>query len=211
MNWRILFITTGQKRRHWDDLEIIVDSPLASRFTAAYRQLFRLWDAEAREKYQSGRHPLSFEQLTTIDTHQDHLNAVLYLQKTARPCIIIAGSGMCSGGRIVNYLKALLGDHRTDVLFVGYQAEGTPGQQIQKYGPGHGYVILDDHRYDIAAGIYTIDGYSAHADQHNLINFVKRMRHKPNKIYLVHGDLQAKAVLKIELQKLATEMTIVIP
>jgi metallo-beta-lactamase family protein len=195
----------------WEDLEIIVDSPLASRFTAAYRQLFRLWDAEARKKYQSGRHPLSFEQLTTIDSHQDHLNAVAYLQKTARPCIVIAGSGMCSGGRIVNYLKALLGDQRTDVLFVGYQAEGTPGQQIQKYGPAHGYVILESKRYEIAAAVHTISGYSAHADQANLINFVKRMRHKPKEIYLVHGEFNAKEALKVKLQELLPDVIVNIP
>ncbi|SEA45400.1 metallo-beta-lactamase family protein [Desulfuromusa kysingii] len=195
----------------WDDLEIIIDSPLASRFTDAYKKLFRLWDAEARHRYRSGRHPLAFEQMTTIDTHQDHLHTVAYLQKTARPCIVIAGSGMCSGGRIVNYLKALLGDPRTDVLFVGYQAEGTPGQKIQQYGPAHGYVILDSQRYDIAAGVYTMSGYSAHADQRNLINFVKRMRHKPEKIYLVHGDSDAKQKLKEQLQLLSDEFRVMIP
>ena len=51
---------------------------------------------------------------------------------------MIAGSGMCTGGLIVHYLKALLGDQRTDILFVGYQAEGTPGRMIQEYGPGQG-------------------------------------------------------------------------
>lgn len=195
----------------WEDLEIIVDSPLANHFTEAYRQLADYWDAEARHRVNSGRHPLSFEQLTTIDSHHDHLQTVAYLRKTARPCIVIAGSGMCTGGRIVNYLKALLGDQRTDILFVGYQAQGTPGRSIQTYGPDHGYVTLDQQRFDIAAGVYTINGYSAHADQRNLVNFVKRMHCRPATIYLVHGDSQAKAALKVELQKLSDEMTIVIP
>jgi len=195
----------------WEDLEIIVDSPLASRFTSAYRQLFRLWDAEARKKHQSGRHPLSFEQLTTINSHQDHLQTVEYLKKTARPCVVIAGSGMCTGGRIVNYLKALLGDSRTDVLFVGYQAHGTAGRDIQKFGPGHGYVIFDNKRYEITATIHTIGGYSAHADQKNLINFVKRMRHKPSQIYLVHGDTGAKEALNVKLHELLPDVLIKIP
>ncbi len=194
----------------WDDLDIIVDSPLASRFTEAYRQLKGLWDAEAGRKVAAGRHPLSFEQLMTIDSHQEHLHTVDYLQRTARPAIVIAGSGMCNGGRIVGYLKALLRDARTDVLFVGYQAEGTPGRAIQTYGPRGGYVILDDKRYDIKAQIHTISGYSAHADQQNLVNFIKRMRHLPETIYLVHGDKEAKMALKKELQKLSATMEIVV-
>ena len=131
------------KDLNWEDLEIIVDSPLAATFTKSYRELFNFWDAEALHKIARGRHPLSFEQMTTISSHQEHLQTVSYLKKKARPCIVIAGSGMCSGGRIINYLKELLGDSRTDVLFVGYQAEGTPGRAIQTYGPEGGYAVLD--------------------------------------------------------------------
>ncbi len=194
----------------WDDLEIIVDSPLASRFTQVYRQLKPFWDTEAKNRVVSGRHPLSFEQLTTVDSHQDHLHTVDYLLKTARPCIVITGSGMCTGGRIVNYLKALLGEPRTDILFVGYQAQGTPGRAIQTYGPRHGYVELYGQRYPISAGVHTLSGYSAHADQRNLVNFVKRMRHLPTEVYLVHGDEQAKVALKEQLQRLSSSMRVMI-
>ncbi len=180
----------------WEDLEIIVDSPLASRFTEAYRELLPWWDAEARGRLRAGRHPLDFEQITTIDSHADHLNTVAYLRKTARPCVVIAAGGMCSGGRIVAYLKALLGDPRTDVLLVGYQAAGTPGRAIQEYGPRGGYVVLDGRRYTIRARVHTISGYSAHADQRNLVNFVRRMRHKPKEIKLVHGDDDARTALR---------------
>lgn len=195
----------------WEDLEIIVDSPLANRFTDVYRQIKPLWDAEARQRLAAGRHPLSFEQLTTINAHHDHLNAVRYLQRTARPCIVIAGSGMCTGGRIQTYLKALLGDQRTDVLFAGYQARGTPGRAIQTYGPRHGYVDLDGERYHISARIHTLSGYSAHADQRNLVNFVRRMRHYPEEIYLVHGEEQAKIALKEKLEALSPDIRVHIP
>jgi len=109
---------------------------------------------------------------------------------------VIAAGGMCSGGRIVAYLKALLGDPRTDVLLVGYQAAGTPGRAIQEYGPRGGYVVLDGRRYTIRARVHTISGYSAHADQRNLVNFVRRMRHKPKEIKLVHGDDDARTALR---------------
>lgn len=197
------------KNLPWDDLEIIVDSPLASRFTEAFRSLQPYWDAEARQKLRMGRHPLAFEQLTTIDSHADHERAVACLGKTGRPCVVISAGGMCSGGRIVNYLKALIGDARTDVLFIGYQASGTPGRDIQHYGPKGGYVIFDGQRYPVRAGIHTLSGYSAHADQLNLINFVRRMRYKPKQIILVHGDKSAKKELGLKLREVVEDCEIV--
>lgn len=196
----------------WAGLEIIVDSPLASRFTDAYRRLSGFWDQEAQQRRAAGRHPLAFEQLTTIDGHDDHQRAVAYLQRTARPCVVIAGSGMCSGGRIMNYLKALVGDPRTDVLFVGYQAQGTPGRDIQRYGPRGGWVELDGERHDIRAGVHTLGGYSAHADRTGLLRFVADMREPPRQVRLVHGDDDAKRALREALLALdAPGMEVVIP
>ncbi|MBT7308886.1 MAG: hypothetical protein HN842_11770 [Gammaproteobacteria bacterium] len=156
-------------------------------------------------------HPLAFENLWTIDDHSTHLQTVEYLKRTARPTIIIAASGMCTGGRILNYLKSLIEDKRTDILFVGYQAEGTPGRAIQKYGSRNGWVELDNKRYTIHAKVHTISGYSAHADQNNLINFVKRMRHPPKEIRLVHGDEKAKLSLREKLQQLLPESRVTLP
>ncbi|MCK9605239.1 MAG: MBL fold metallo-hydrolase [Methylomonas sp.] len=195
----------------WQEMEIIVDSPLASRFTEVYKQLKPYWDAEAKARLRTGRHPLAFEQLTTVNNHQDHLAAVSYLQKTAKPCIVIAAGGMCAGGRIVNYLKALIEDKRTDILLVGYQAAGTPGRDIQQYGPKHGYVELDGRRYTINAGVYTLNGYSAHADRNSLLRFVKGMRNKPSQIRLIHGDDAAKKALQQALMGLFPEIRVLIP
>ncbi len=181
-------------------LKVIVDSPLAARFTQSYQALKSEWDKEARKKLAQGRHPLDFRQMETIAEHRDHLLRVESLKRTAEPTIVIAASGMCSGGRIVNYLKALIEDERSDILFSGYQAKGTPGRIIQQYGPQHGWVEFDGRRYTIRAGIHTLPGYSAHADQKNLVDFVMRMRHRPTEIRLVHGEEPAKAALAQALQ-----------
>lgn len=186
----------------WQDLEIIVDSPLAAKFTQVYRQLKPYWDKEAQRRLQAGRHPLNFDNLYTINTHQEHEATVAYLAKTGRPAVVIAASGMCAGGRIVNYLKAMLGDAKHQVLFVGYQASGTPGRKIQKYGPTGGYVELDGQRYTIKAGVDTITGYSAHADQKDLVNFIKRMRYWPKEVRLVHGQEEARQALKAKIDAL---------
>ncbi|WP_348704135.1 MBL fold metallo-hydrolase [uncultured Neptuniibacter sp.] len=197
--------------KDWSDLDVIVDSPLAAEFTQHYRSLKTLWDKEAKRKLSTGRHPLAFDQLITIDSHADHQRLVNHLKQSGRPAIVIAASGMCAGGRIVNYLKALLEDEKADVLFVGYQAQGTAGRDIQKYGPRGGYVYLDGEKIDIRAGVHTISGYSAHADQKDLVNFVKRMRHRPKEIRIVHGDDEAKLALKGKLQGLVPNAKVWIP
>ncbi|MEE4095596.1 MBL fold metallo-hydrolase [Pseudomonas viridiflava] len=198
----------------WPQLPIILDSPLASRFTRVYQSFSDYWSEDARERLQRGRAPLGFSQLITVDSHASHLQVVNYLTSTARPAIVIAGNGMCAGGRIVNYLKAMLGDSRHNVLFVGYQARGTPGAAIQMHGPRGGYVELDRERFDILAGVSTVNGYSAHADQAGLVAFVTGMDEWPAQIRLVHGEPTAKKSLgqvlerKYSLQKRAVELII---
>lgn len=196
----LLYEMEGIIAEGWQDLEVVVDSPLAANFTDLYRQLKPFWDAEARSRLEAGRHPLSFEQLTVIDSHADHLRTVEYLARSKRPCVVLAGAGMCTGGRVVNYLKAMLGDARNDVLFVGYQAAGTPGRDILQYGPRNGWVTLDGGRHVIRAQIHQIGGYSAHAGQAELLDFVQSIPVPPNEIRLVHGDEQAKRVLADKLQ-----------
>ncbi|MCE8031541.1 MBL fold metallo-hydrolase [Billgrantia tianxiuensis] len=191
-------IHNAQSER-WRELEIIVDSPLAARFTEVYRELKPWWDAEAHQRLRSGRHPLSFENLYTVEGHEAHERTIEYLADSGRPAVVIAASGMASGGRVVNYLKRMLGDERHCVLFTGYQAQGTPGRDIQRFGPKGGWVVLDGQRIDIRARIETVNGYSAHADQHDLLNFVRRMRHPPREVRLVHGDAHAQAALKAKL------------
>lgn len=193
--------TTTGKTIHWHELDIIVDSPLASQFTDVYRELKPYWDQEAQQRLHQGRHPLDFEQLTTIDDHALHEQTVAYLALQKRPAVVIAASGMCAGGRIVNYLKALLGDARNDVVFVGYQAQGTPGRDLLTYhNRDDGYVMLDGQRYPIRAKIWQIGGYSAHAGQQDLVRFASGMRQPPKKIHLVHGEHDAKLALQQALQ-----------
>ncbi|QJQ09196.1 MBL fold metallo-hydrolase [Pseudomonas putida] len=186
----------------WSQLPIILDSPLAQRITRVYRDLHVYWNAEAKARLAEGRDPLGFSQLISVDTHARHQQVVNYLKSTGRPAIVIAGNGMCSGGRIVNYLKAMLGDPRHEVVFVGYQAKGTPGAVIQASEGAQGFVQidLDGQMYEICAKVVTLSGYSGHADQAGLVNFVQGMSESPGAIVLVHGEQRAKVALKQALQ-----------
>ncbi|HCM0677923.1 TPA: MBL fold metallo-hydrolase [Vibrio parahaemolyticus] len=173
-------------------LPVILDSPLAREVTKTYRRFKKLWGKEAKKRVVQHRHPLGFEQCITIETHAEHMRLVNRLASTSEPAIVVAASGMCEGGRVVNYLEALLPDSRNDVLFAGYQAEGTLGRQIQD---GANTVEIAGKQIIVKAQIHTISGYSAHADQSDLIRFVEGIHPPPKEVHLIHGERVAKAEL----------------
>ncbi|WP_045368105.1 MBL fold metallo-hydrolase RNA specificity domain-containing protein [Vibrio campbellii] len=177
-------------------LPIILDSPLAKKVTKTYRRFKKLWGKEAKQRLGNHRHPLAFEQCITIENHAEHLRLVNRLASTAEPAIVVAASGMCEGGRVVNYLKALLPDKRNDVLFAGYQADGTLGRDLQS---GAKEVVIDDERITVQAQVHTMSGYSAHADQRDLLNFVEGIPVAPKEIHLIHGEDKAKKGLNTHL------------
>lgn len=178
-------------------IDVIIDSPLAQRFTEIYNSLSDYWDAEAQHVLTYDDQPLVFENLVQIDSHDEHVDTIQYLKESKLPAIVIAASGMCSGGRVVNYLKEFLGDPATDVVFVGFQAWGTPGRYIQDTD----WVRLDGRRYDIRAQIHQLSGYSAHADQSDLLRFVDGIHEPPTAIRLVHGEADAKRALQAKLEE----------
>ena len=119
--------------------------------------------------------------------------------QAAQPATVIAGNGICSSGRIVSYLKVILGDERHDVLFVGYRADGAPGRKIQCFGLRNDCVEFDGQRYDIRAQVHIMAGYSARADLKGLVSFVARMSH--SELRIVHGELEAKQQFTTVLQQ----------
>lgn len=188
-------VVPGDDAFSWSQLPIILDSPLAQRITAVYRQLHGYWNDEAKARLSQGRDPLGFGQLVCVDTHARHRQVVNYLKSTGRPAIVIAGNGMCSGGRIVGYLKAMLADSRHEVVFVGYQAKGTPGAVIQASEGAEGFVQidLDGGMYEVRAKVVTLGGYSGHADQVELVRFAQGC--DARRVVLVHGERRAKQAL----------------
>jgi len=179
-------------------LPVCIDSPLGLKLTRIYSLLKPYWDTEAKQLLLRGDHPLDFDRLYAVSAHKDHLS----LLHMPGPAIIIAGSGMCTGGRIVNHLKTGLQDPRNDVVFVGYQAEDTPGRAIIEHAtrPG-GYVILEGERIPLRAKVHNLSGYSAHADQAGLLAWVRSMPEKPGRIRLVHGEPSAQAALAAHLRR----------
>lgn len=191
-------VQATEHRSLMKQVDVVVDSPLATRFTDLFETLRPYWGEEAQRVLQTDDQPLVFENLTTVRNHAEHVELMDYLERHELPAIVIAGSGMCTGGRIVNYLKRFVGQPETDLVFVGYQASGTPGSYLQR---GSEWVRLDGKKFDVRAAVHTIGGYSGHADQADLIRFVEGFEQPPRHIRLVHGEYQPKKVLAEELQK----------
>ncbi|MBN2232971.1 MAG: MBL fold metallo-hydrolase [Deltaproteobacteria bacterium] len=176
---------------------VFLDTPLGLKITEVYGRLKPFWDQESKELLAGGDNPLDFDILYGVDSAREHHLLLDY----QGPAIVLAGSGMCSGGRIVDHLKNGIGEARNDILFVGYQAAGTPGRDILTYHRRPGaYVYLDDRRCDIRARVHQLTGYSAHADQAGLLAWVAAMEQPPGRIKLVHGEPPAQAALAEKLR-----------
>jgi len=158
---------------------VFVDSPLGLEITGIYSDLQSFWDEEAKDLKADGDHPFDFKGLYSVQKYQDHKK----LLNINGPAIIIAGSGMCTGGRIVSHFENGLEDSRNDIFFVGYQAKGTPGRK------------MIEKKIPIKAGIHTLTSYSAHADQQMLVDWVQSMPQPPKEIRLVHGEDDARQAL----------------
>jgi len=186
-----------------DKIDVIVDSPMALKLTDVYNDSKEHWSDDAKRVLSVDSQPLVFKNLIEIDESSEHRGTVDYLKRTGKPAIVIAGSGMCNGGRIMNYLKEFLDKDTTDVVFVGYQAFGTTGRYIQESaGKPDAFVTIDHRRIRLRAKVHTLSGYSAHADQQDLLQLVKGMPSRPKLIRLVHGEDHAKEVLKDKLEEL---------
>ncbi len=119
----------------------------------------------------------------------------LIADKSAK--IVIAGSGMASGGRVLAYFRKYLGDDSATILLAGYQAEGTRGRQLLD---GVKEIKLYGQYYNVKANIENVQGLSAHADQKELINWLSHLKKSPEKIFIVHGEPQSADALRVKIK-----------
>ena len=197
----ILYEIDKLKQEHKDDevfqkkyktlmkVPVYVDSPLAISATEVFKKNTDLFEDEIQEKLKKGDHPLEFPGLKFTPT-ADESKA---LNENNDPSIIISASGMCEVGRIKHHLKHNLWNPNNTILFVGYQAPGTLGRTIVD---GAEKVKIFGEEISVNARVEYIEGYSGHADQEWLLNFVYSFIQKPKHIFLVHGEPDSQAELK---------------
>ena len=173
---------------------VYVDSPLAISATEVFKENMDLFDEETQEEISKGDNPLEFPGLN-FTTTADESKA---LNENKVPSIIISASGMCEVGRIKHHLKHNLWDPKNTILFVGYQAPGTLGYSIVH---GAKKVKIFGEEIAVNARIEYIEGYSGHADQEWLMNFVYSFNNqKPKHIFLVHGEPDSEEALKEKIE-----------
>lgn len=182
---------------------VYVDSPLAISATEVFRENMDLFDEETQELIKRGDNPLEFPGLKFTQTVEESKE----LNESNESCIIISASGMCEVGRIKHHLKHNIWNPKNTILFVGYQAIGTLGRKIVD---GAKTIKIFGEEVSVNARVEYIEGYSGHADQQGLLNFVYSFIKKPEHIFLVHGEEEGQKVLKDKIIN-DTEVPVTIP
>jgi metallo-beta-lactamase family protein len=174
-------------------LMVFVDSPMAISVTEVFKNHPELFDNAMQDLMEAGHSPFSFSGLK-LTRSVDQSKAINHIRGTS---IIIAGSGMCTGGRIKHHLMHNISRRESTILFVGYQAEGTLGREILS---GAKEVRIMGQMRKRKARIRRISGFSAHADQPGLLRWLGDLKRPPRKLFLTHGEADAIQVLSAKIQ-----------
>jgi metallo-beta-lactamase family protein len=187
-------------------LPLYLDSPMASAASAIYRNHAEYFDQQTADLLRSGDTPLDYpNQIITQDVEDSKA-----IERAPRPYMIVASNGMLTGGRVVAHLRNLVGDPSATLLFVGYQGEGTLGAHLQA---GAKNVRVDGQQHEVRCQVRSIGGFSAHADETELLAWLGNFAHGrrlgdpgfPRLVFLVHGDPEAQIALEPKVRALGFE------
>lgn len=168
---------------------VYLDSPMAAKATQVFADYPKYYNSEILATMKQGANPFSFPGLVITES-VDESKAI----NEVKSCIVIAGNGMCSAGRIKHHIRNGISNPKNTLLFIGYQAQGTLGYWIKK---GEKSIKLLGEQLPVNAKIESIDGFSAHADYTGLLKWIKNYTPKPKKVFIVHGEEeQSKAFAK---------------
>jgi metallo-beta-lactamase family protein len=176
----------GQNRIPY--LMMFLDSPMAVDITNVFRQYKGYLDEETQILFKEGRSPFHFPGLRLVRSVEESKR----INSLRNPCIVMAGAGMCTGGRIKHHLKYNIIRPESTILFVGYQAEGTLGRKIVEKKET---VRIHGRMYPLKARVEQIHGFSAHADQKALMKWLGHLKSPPERVFLTHGEEKSALAL----------------
>lgn len=176
------------EHHHIPDVKVFVDSPLAIKATEVYRRSDKYFNQNTQHIIKSGDDIFRFPRLFFTETKEESMA----IWETKGPKVIMAGSGMANGGRIVHHLKHYLHDPKSAVLLVGYQAVGTPGRKLAE---GAKTVRLYGEDVAVNARVLNIHGYSAHKDMDHLVEFAATGAETLKKVFVTIGEPKASMFL----------------
>ena len=176
-------------------IKVFLDSPMASKITEVFKHHTDLFDKETTELVNNHHSPFNFPDLQFTGT----ANESKAINDINEPIIVIAGSGMCTGGRIKHHLVNNISRPQSTIMFIGYQAIGTLGRLITD---GKNPIRILGNRYDVKARIARINGFSAHADRNELVEWLTNLKAPPRKVFIVHGEENSAKTLGKYLRKI---------
>jgi metallo-beta-lactamase family protein len=184
------------------DMPVILDSPLAIKATEIFRRYRSYLDGETQSLLKKGEDPLDLPQLQFSSTTADSIK----INEMKGSAIVISASGMANAGRIKHHLRHNLWRPGASIVFVGFQAQGTPGRKIVD---GAKTIRIFNEDIAIKAKVWTIGGFSAHAGQSQLLDWLGNFQNKKMPVFLVHGETGAQDVLASMIrEKLGFDVTI---
>ena len=166
------------------EIPVFLDSPLAIKITEVYKNNIKYFNDSAKALSQSGDNIFAFPRLKLTPTVEESKG----IRRVHAPKIVMAGSGMSNGGRIIFHERDYLSDSKNTLLLVGYQAAGTLGRRLQE---GERHITIFGEDIEVNAHIANIEGYSAHRDMNGLFDFVHQMEGSVKKVFPVMGETKA--------------------
>lgn len=190
------------ERKLLKGLKFYVDSPLAIKATEIFRAYKKYYDEDAMALVHSGDDPFAFRGLEYTENVHDSRRIA-----GERGAVIMAGSGMCTGGRVLHHLINTLPHRDAHIVFVGFQVPGTLGRRLVD---GARTVRIHGIEVQVNAQIHTLNGFSAHADQHDLLYWLRSFGHSPKEVFVTHGD-QTNRTVFAQLIRDELQLNAVIP
>jgi metallo-beta-lactamase family protein len=184
-------------------VKLYLDSPMASKATAIYREHNDYYDPETLKLLGMGEGPMDFP--NAQETPQAHQSEAI--ERAKRPYVLVASNGMLTGGRVLGHLRSLIGDSKATLLFVGYQGEFTLGARLQA---GAKSVRLEGQDYTVRCSVRSISGFSAHADEPQILAWLSHFIDGrktgdpgvPRRVFIVHGDPDAQQAIEPKIEAL---------
>jgi len=190
----MFYIARLVRARKIPRLLVFLDSPMAVEATRVYMQYPEYMDEETAGLLRSNNHPFEFPGLKLFTTPEESKG----INTIKGSCIIMAGSGMCTGGRIKHHLMHNIERPECTILFVGYQARHTLGRQIVE---GDQEVRINGQRFQVKARIEKIEGISGHADKDDLLRWLGAFKKPPRRLFLTHGEEEVSLELAAFLER----------
>lgn len=174
-------------------MPVFLDSPMATRSTEVFKKYTSYFNSDVQARLKKTKDVFGFPNLKITRDRRESME----INAIQKPCIIMAGSGMCNAGRIKHHIANNIEEERNTLLFVGFQVEGTLGSWIQK---GERRINLLGKEVEVKAKIESIEGFSGHADKEELLRWLHNFQSKP-KVFIIHGDEEQQVALSNVLKK----------